>query len=115
MGLVKQQVDFDAVLAGAVYDTIRYCLGETNAEIIRDFLEKRGLPLALVSCNPELFSEELRNIVGFGRRQILGGASILEETILELLCKRLGLKLVCARPVNFALEVRRLRKQFGKV
>lgn len=101
-------------LTSAVYDTFRYCLGEANAEIIRDFLEKRGLLLNEVSSNPELFSEELRGIVGFGCRQILGGASILEEAILELLCKRLGLKLVCARPVNFGLEVRRLKKQFGK-
>ncbi len=107
--------DFDSLLAKAVYDTLKYCLGETNADVIAAYFEKRNVLLLEISKNPELFSDELRNIVGFNRRQILGAASILEETILELLCKRLGIKLEVQRPVNFPLEIRKLKKQYEQL
>ena len=107
------QKDFDSLLIQAFYDTIAYCLGETNAGIICKHLEKRNLPLTDISKNPELFSDELRNIIGGDRGQILGAATILEETTLELLCKNLGTKLEATRPVNFPVEVRKLKKQYS--
>jgi len=58
---------------------------------------------------PKKFSEELRNIMGFGRRQILGAATILEETILEILCKKLGINFECEEPTNFPYQVGKLR------
>jgi len=113
MSQVKQQENFNDLLAQAVNYTIKYCLGEINANIISDYLQKRNLPLSEISNNPELFSEELRNILGFGGRQILGAASVLEETILEVLCRRLGAKLVFQRPVNFPLELRKLKEEYN--
>ena len=113
MTQVKQQKSFDDMLAQAVDYTIKYCLGEINANIISDYLQKRNLPLSEISNNPELFSEELRNILGFGGGKILGAASVLEETILEVLCRRLGAKHYFKRPVNFPLELRKLKEEYN--
>ena len=113
MSQVKQQKSFDDLLAQAVDYTIKYCLGEINANIISDYLQKRNVPISEISNNPELFSEELRNILGFSDRQILGAASVLEETILEVLCRRLGIRLDFKRPVNFPHEVRKLKEEYN--
>ena len=110
MALIRSANDFDNLLIQTIEETVKYCLGEANTNIIRNYLEARGLPMTEIPNKPEQFSEELRNIVGFGRRQILCPASILEETILEVLCKKLGIELCCERPPNFSHEVRKLRE-----
>ncbi len=112
MDTVHSANDFDRILVQAIYETIEYCLGEVNAKIICNYLEERGLPLNEVSSKPELFSEELRRILGFGSKQILCSASILEEAILEVLCKKLGISFVCEKPVNFPLQIRKLRETY---
>jgi len=84
-----QTVDgFDRLTVEVIDDALKYCLGETNASVIYNYLEKRDYPLSEIPNRPEKFSEELRNILGFGSRQILGAPSILEEAILEILCKK---------------------------
>jgi hypothetical protein len=113
MSQVKQQKNFEDLLAQAVDSTMKYCLGEINANIISDYLQKQNLPLSEISNNPELFSEELRNMLGFGGGQILGAASVLEETILEVLCRSLGAKRYFTRPVNFPLELRKLKEEYN--
>jgi len=113
MRQVKQQENFDDMLVQAVEETIKYCLGEINAIIISDYLKKRNLPLREISSKPELFSQELRSILGFGSKQILGAASVLEETILEALCRKLRTNLGPERPVNFPLEVRKLKEEYN--
>jgi hypothetical protein len=112
MGSVQAVNDFDSILVQVIYETVEYCLGEENARIICNYLEERGLPLNKVSSKPELFSEELRKILGFGSRQILCAASILEETILEVLCKKLEIPFDCEKPVNFPLQIRKLRETY---
>lgn len=104
--------DFDSLLAQAVYDTIKLCLGAANASTIVNYLEKRNLALIDISKNPDSFSNEMRKIFGSDRGQ-MDAASILEGTILELLCKKLGTKLDAARPVNFPQEIRKLKKKYG--
>jgi len=110
MELVQTVTDFDNLLVQVIDETIKYCLGDANASIIYNYLKQRNLPINEIPNKPELFSEELRNILGFGSRQILCAASILEETILEILCKKLGMKLVYEKPVNFPLQLRKLRE-----
>jgi hypothetical protein len=104
--------DFDSLLAQAVHDTIKHCLGVANASTIVNYLLKRNLTLIGISKNPDLFSDELRNMVGSNRGQ-MDAASILEATILELLCKKLGTKFEATRPINFPQEIRKLKKKYG--
>ena len=112
MELIKTVEDFDILLVQAIDETLKYCLGDANASIICNYLKERNLPMSEIPNKPELFSEELRNILGFGSRQILCAASILEETILEVLCKKLEIKLDCEKPVNFPRQVRKLRESY---
>jgi len=109
MVLVQTVNDFDKILVQVTDETIKYCLGEANATIIWNYLEERNYPMSEIPNRPEKFSEELRNIMGFGRRQILGAAAILEETILEIFCKKLGINFDCEKPINFPYQVRKLR------
>jgi hypothetical protein len=109
MALVLTVNDFDKLLVQVTEETIKYCLGDVNATIIWNYLEERNCPMPEIPNRPEIFSEELRNMMGFGRRQILGAAEILEETILEILCKKLGINFECEKPTNFPYQVRKLR------
>jgi hypothetical protein len=104
--------NFDELLVQVTEETIKYCLGDSNAAIIINYLEAQGYLLSEIPKRPEIFSEELRNLMGFGRRQIMGAAVILEETILELFCKRLGIKFEAEQPVNFPYQVRKLRELY---
>lgn len=101
--------EFDTLLIQVIEESVKYCLGEANTNTILNYLEKRDLPMSEIPNKPELFSEELRNILGFGSKQILCAASILEETILEALYKKLGKKPDYERPPDFPRQVRKLR------
>lgn len=109
MTLVQTVSDFDKLLVQVTEETIKYCLGEANATIIWNYLEERNYRMSEIPNRPEIFSEELRNIMGFGSRQILGAASILEETILEIFCRKLGTNFKREKPISFSYNVRRLR------
>jgi hypothetical protein len=111
--VISQTVNgFDELLVQVIEKTIKYCLGERNAIIIINYLETQGYPLSEIPKKPEVFSEELRNLMGFGRRQIMGAAEVLEETILELFCKELRIKFETERPINFPYKVRKLRELY---
>ena len=112
MELIQTTNDFDNLLVQVLDETVKYCLEEENASIIYKYLEGRNLPLNEIPNKPELFSEELKKILGFGRGQILCAASVLEKTILEMLCKKLQIKLDCEKPVNFPLQLRKLRSPY---
>jgi len=103
---------FDELLVQVIEKTIKYCLGDRNATIIINYLEMQGYPLSEIPKKPEIFSDELRNLMGFGRRQIMGAAEVLEETILELVCKEIGIKFEAERPINFSYQVRKLRELY---
>jgi hypothetical protein len=108
--VISQTVsDFDKLLGEVTEETIKYCLGDINTRIIINYLEQLDYSLSEISNRPEIFSEELRNLMGFGHRQIYGAAEILEETILELFCKKLGVIFVCEKPLNFPHQIRKLR------
>ncbi len=112
MELIQTVNDFDNLLIQVTEETFKYCLGDSNAVIIWNYLEKQNCSLTEMPKNLEVFSEELRNIMGFGRGQILGAASILEGTIFEILCKRIEVKSEHEIPINFPIQVRKLRNQY---
>jgi len=111
--LTQTKSDFDKLIVEVVDDVLKYCLGASNASIIYDYLEKRNYSLSEIPKRPEKFSEELRNILGFGSRQILGAPSIIEEEVLEILYRKLGITQSAQKPPNFPRQIRKLRKTFG--
>ncbi len=112
MEQIQSVNDFDELLVQVTKETIKYCLGDSNATIVWNYFEEQDYPMGEIAIRPEIFSQELRNIMGFGRRQILGAAVILEETILEIFCKKLGINFECEQPINFPYQVRKLRDQY---
>ena len=103
---------FDELLVKVIDETTRYCLGDLNAMIVYDYLERKSCSLQEVPEKLEVFSVELRNILGFGRRQIYGAASILEETIAQALCLVLKMPYDESGPIVFADFVRDLKKVY---
>jgi len=106
--------DFDELLLRVIDKTIRYVFGDINAGIIYDYLRKSGCPIHEIPIKPFRFSEELRNILGPGRGQLLGAAPILEETILEALCVELKIKVAMQRPTCFADHIKKLRQVYDE-
>jgi hypothetical protein len=100
--------EFDELLVRVIDETVRYCLGDVNALILYDYLERKACPLNEIPEKLEVFSMELRNMLGVGRRQMLGAASILEETIVQALCQKLGIPFENG-PVVFADYVKKLK------
>jgi hypothetical protein len=82
---------FDAVLLKTIDDVFTELVGETNAKIIYDYLEKKSCPISEICQKPEVFSMELRVLMGTGRGQMLGSAAILEQTVLKVLCSEMGI------------------------
>lgn len=106
--------EFDELLVRMVDKVIRYTLGDINANIIYDYLEKKSCPLQKIPEKLDVFSFELRNVLGTGRGQVLCPASILEETIAEEMCLNLGTKFEKG-PIVFADYIRKLRETCHEV
>ena len=100
---------FDELLLRVIDTTIRYTFEDTNAEIIYGYLERKGCGLHEIPTKLNVFSEELRNILGSSPGQLLGVAQILEEAILELLCAELKTEFDRRNPASFADQVKKLR------
>jgi hypothetical protein len=111
--LIQAKTDFDRLIVEVVDDVLKHCLGAANANMICDYLEKRNYSLSDIPKRPEKFSEELRNVLGFGSRQVLGAPSILEEEVLEVLYKKLGLYPSIEKPPDFPGQIRKLRQTYG--
>jgi hypothetical protein len=103
---------FDELLVKIIDETTKYCLGDANALIIRSYLEKKSCPLDEIPEKLEAFSMELRNILGFGRHQMYGAASILEETIAQALCLKLKIPYDQEGPIAFPDYIRKLKKAY---
>lgn len=111
--LTQTKSDVDKLIIEVVDDVLKYCLGELNASIIYDYMEKRNYSLSEIPNRPEKFSEELRNILGFGSRQILCAPSILEEEVLRILYKKLGICHSIQKPPDFPRQIKKLRETYG--
>ena len=93
---------FDELLLRTVDYVIESIFGKMNANIIYNHLEKKGCPRHEIPRKPEVFSMVLRNILGCGRGQILGTASILEEAILKAFCIQLRIEFTEGNSASFA-------------
>jgi len=103
--------EFDKLLLETIDDVLKECLGDANAKIIYNFLEQRSCAMPEIPQKLDVFSEELKMLLGSGG--ILGSGAILEETILEVLCHRIGVAPNVKAPVKFADCVRKLKKLHG--
>jgi len=103
--------EFDEALLNAIDEIIQYTLGDISAQIIYNYLERMGCPKSEIPNKLDTFSEELRNILGNGRGQMLGSAPILEEAIAERFCAKLGKKLEGRLPMTFPKFIRKLKEE----
>lgn len=104
---------FDDMLSRAIDKTLRYVLGDINTAVIYSYLEKRGCRSNEIPAKPSEFSTELRKVLGSGRGQILGAASVLEETIVENLSAELKIYLDNPRLAQFADNIKKLREAYN--
>jgi len=104
--------EFDELLVATINEVLMDSLGPRNADIILRYLEQKSCPLPEVPRRLEVFSAELRVLLGFGRGQILGAASILEETIAIVMCSKSRIKFQEKPPIAFPQYITRLRAAF---
>jgi hypothetical protein len=78
-------------LLKTIDDVLTEVVGEINTQIIYDYLEKKACPISEICQKPEVFSMELRMLLGPGTGQMLGSARVLEKTVLQVLCSRIGI------------------------
>ena len=99
----------DALLLKAIDNVFTEVFGKINMQIIYDYLEKKSCPMSEVCQKSEVFSMELGILLGSGRGQILGPASILERTVLSVLCSRIGIA-YDPEKTDFSICVRELKE-----
>jgi hypothetical protein len=109
--------EFDKMLLEVIDETLRYSLGEKTVKIFYDYLGRKGFPLTSVPQNPEFFFNELRNVLEVdGQRfhtvSALGIVSLLERTIIEIMCKKFGIKFEEKGPISFPEWVDKLRETY---
>jgi len=102
--------NFDQLLLNIIDRVIEDVFGKTNSNVIYDHLEKSGCPRHEIPMKPEIFSAEMRSILGHDRGQILGAASILEDAILKALCSGLKTEFNPESNASFADHIRSLRE-----
>jgi hypothetical protein len=83
--------EFNEKLLKAIDETLVFCLGDLNARLIYDYLEKVGCSKQEIPEKLDVFVEILEKLVGIGRGQILGASSVMENAILKAFCKKLGI------------------------
>lgn len=98
----------------AVDKTVRYIFGDVDAGIIYEYLQNNGCALHEIPTKPSAFSIGLRKILGSGRGQLLGAASILEEAILEALCDEIEIKFDRSDGKSFADHIKSLKESYRK-
>ena len=101
--------EFDSLLLRVINETLRYALGEINTRIVFDYLEKNSCPFLEIPQKLDVFSLGLRHLMGTGRGQILGAGPILEKTIAEIFCRKLGMEFRESGPVALADYINNLR------
>jgi hypothetical protein len=107
---VANMEEFDEITLKTIDKTLRYVLGDRNAVIIYDYLEKSSCSMQEIPTKLDLFSAKLRDLLGTSRGQILGAPTILEDEIVEALSQELGLSPVGG--VVFRDRIRRLKESY---
>jgi len=102
--------NFDQLLLSIIDSVLEDVFGKINSSVIYGYLENAGCSRYEIPKRPEIFSAEMRNILGHDRGQILGAASILEEAILRALCTELKTEFGQRSNASFADCIRSLRE-----
>ena len=100
------------MLIEIIEQTLAYTLGELNAKIVMNYLERKSCPKQDIPQKLDYFCELLGNVLGSGKGQILGASSILEYAIAEQMSKKLGKKCVEPKPIAFSMYINRLKKEY---
>lgn len=106
--------DFDTLLLQAIDETIRYCLGDINAQLIYNYLERKGILKKEIPQRLDDFVMEFENVVGFGRGQVLGAAQIIEEAILKAFCTKLKINYVETGSRYFPYQIKMIKETYRK-
>jgi hypothetical protein len=101
---------FDSLLLQTIDETVRYCLGETNTQLIYNYLEKKHCPRQDIPKNLDIFTTEFENLIGPGKGQILGAAKIMENSMVKALCTKLEINLSGNSSGYFPDQVRNLKE-----
>lgn len=111
--------EFDKILVKVIDETLRYSLGDRTVEIFYEYLKRRGFTLSDIPRDPDFFFEELRAVLefedsGMRFRRIsgIGVVSILERTIIEILCRKFGLEFNEKGPIIFSQWVEKIREAY---
>jgi hypothetical protein len=110
--MIKDPGEFEVILLKTIDEVLVDVLGERNKQIIYHYLEKKSYPMLQIYDRLDVFSTELRNLLGPGRGGILGSAPILEETILMVLCRKIVVAYDSTRP--FVSYVKELKEKFNQ-
>jgi hypothetical protein len=111
----ESRSEFNEKLLQAIDETIVFCLGETNANLIYQYLEKNGCPRNEIPENLDVFVDMLEKLVGISRGQILGASIIMENAILKLVCKKLGVDCGKVGPGYFPNQIGKLKEIFNSL
>ena len=103
---------FDELLLLAVDETMKYVMGERNTTIIYRYLESKYCNKEEIPQKLEFFSSALRDLIGNNRGQMLGAASILEQTIAEAFARKIGRSFEAPRPINFPEYIKELKQKY---
>lgn len=109
---LERPEEFDRLLLCTIDESIKYVMGDLNAAIIYKYIEDNYCSVDKIPKNLTCFSSALRDLIGSDRRQILGAACILEETIAEALTIKLGRKFEEERPINFPGYIKYLKQAY---
>lgn len=117
---MKTLEEFDKILVKVIDETLRYSLGDRTVEIFYEYLKRKGFTLSDVPRDPDFFFEELRAVLEFEdsgmrfrRVSGIGVVSILERTIVEILCRKFGLEFNEKGPIIFSQWVEKVRKVYN--
>lgn len=118
--MVKTLEEFNEILVKTIDETLRYSLGDRTVEIFYEYLRRKGFNLSDIPRDPDFFFGELRAVLEFEdsgmrfrRVSGIGIVSILERTIIEVLCKRFGLEFNEKGPIVFSEWVEKVREAYA--
>ena len=109
---IKWSNEFDKLLISVIDETIKYVMGDLNAYTIFKHIEENYCCKEEIPERLKFFSSALRDLIGTGRGQMLGAASILEETIAESLALKIGKQFKVEPPINFPEYIGNIKKTY---
>jgi hypothetical protein len=101
--------EFDQLLVSTIREVLEESLGKENAQIVFEYLERRSCSLKEIPKKLDVFSIEMRRLLGCCEGQFLGSAAVLEEAIAKIMCFKLGVEFNERLPIVFPNYTKKLR------